>query len=153
MASATDQQQEFLRTYAPLAQKVGEQLDVDPNIIIGQWAHETGYGTNQGAKHNNLGGFTAQDGNYFSYDSPEQFADHYVNTLKAKYPGAVDAGSDASKFSAGLRQGLLPRRPELVLAQNWRIMGGVLGGWLAAGTQLRTATFCCSLEQAEVSVW
>lgn len=152
MASATDPQQEFLSTYAPLAQKVGDQLGVDPNIVLGQWAHETGYGSNQGTKHNNLGGFTAQDGNYLSYDSPEQFADHYITTLKAKYPGAVGSGSDASKFSAALQQGGYFRGdPNLSPAQNLAnyTAGVTRGAQLASSAQPKDGDFSTALYGPE----
>ena len=47
--------QSFVDRVAPLAQTVGERLNVDPAILIGQWGLETGWGKSVVPGTNNLG--------------------------------------------------------------------------------------------------
>lgn len=106
----------FMATYGDAATRAGTELNVDPNLVAAQWAHETRYGQSVIPGTNNLGnvkdysggGVPAVDNiegttsNYRAFQTPDDFADHYINLMKTKYPGVVGSGSDASAFTNGL---------------------------------------------------
>ena len=53
-----------------LAQQIGAERGVDPEIIYGQWYHETGGFTSRLTKeNNNLAGLKGTDGEYMSFSS------------------------------------------------------------------------------------
>jgi hypothetical protein len=115
----TDRKQEFAAKYRNAAVLAGQELGVDPGIIISQWGLETGWGKSIIPNTNNLGnikdfsgkGVKAYDkeeksnDRYRQYESPEAFAKDYVSLIKRKYPGSVGTGGDAKKFVAGLGTG------------------------------------------------
>jgi len=115
----TDPKQEFATKYRDAAVLAGQELGVDPGIIISQWGLETGWGKSIIPGTNNLGnikdfsgkGIKAYDkgeksnDRYRQYDSPEAFAKDYANLIKRKYPEAVGTGGDAKKFVTALRPG------------------------------------------------
>ena len=115
----TDRKQEFAAKYRDAAVLAGQELGVDPGIIISQWGLETGWGKSIIPNTNNLGnikdfsgkGVKAYDkaeksnDRYRQYESPEAFAKDYVSLIKRKYPDSVGTGGDAKKFVAGLRPG------------------------------------------------
>ena len=94
----------FAATYGPLAAQAGASLGVDPNIILGQWGLESGYGTNTASQGYNVGSIMSQ-GQPLSYASPSAFESAYVNTIQSDFPGAVGAGSNALAFANGLGNG------------------------------------------------
>lgn len=110
----------FVQQYGPIAERVGADIGVDPKIILGQWGHETGWGTKIVPGTYNLGnikdpsnkGQKAYDKReksndaYLRFEDPEVFADYYADFIKRMYPKAVGAGSDVTKFSQGLNQGV-----------------------------------------------
>jgi hypothetical protein len=114
-----DPKQEFATKYRNAAVIAGQELGVDPGLIISQWGLETGWGKSIIPGTNNLGnikdfsgkGVKAYDkaeksnARYRQYDSPEAFAKDYASLIKRKYPNSVGAGGDATKFVAGLRPG------------------------------------------------
>jgi hypothetical protein len=114
-----DPKQEFATKYRNAAVIAGQELGVDPGLIISQWGLETGWGKSIIPGTNNLGnikdfsgkGVKAYDkaeksnDRYRQYDSPEAFAKDYASLIKRKYPNSVGAGGDATKFVAGLRPG------------------------------------------------
>ena len=120
---AVDPKQKFTQQYYGAAVLAGQELGVDPGIILSQWGLETGWGKSKSAVGaNNLGNIKAganwkgptivqhdkaenSKDAYRQYDSPEAFAKDYVELIKSKYPGSVGAGKDATKFVAGLRPG------------------------------------------------
>lgn len=116
LAAAGPSPETFAAQYAPVAQRAAQQIGVDPQVLLGQWGHETGWGKSVIPGTNNLGnikdptgqGPTATDNangskdSYASYQSPEDFADHYATLIKTQYPGAVGSGNDVQKFTKGL---------------------------------------------------
>ena len=114
-----DPKQEFATKYRNAAVIAGQELGVDPGLIISQWGLETGWGKSIIPGTNNLGnikdfsgkGVKAYDkaeksnDRYRQYDSPEAFAKDYASLIKRKYPEAVGTGGDAKKFVAGLGAG------------------------------------------------
>lgn len=107
----------FIAQHASTAQAAGQQLGVDPNLLLAQWGLETGWGKSVVPGTNNLGnikdfsggGVSARDNmtgstdNYRAYSSPDAFAADQASLLARKYPGVVGAGSDVQKFAGGLR--------------------------------------------------
>jgi hypothetical protein len=106
----------FVAQHAGTAAAAGQQLGVDPNLLLAQWGLETGWGKSVVPGTNNLGnvkdfsggGVAATDNatgstdNYRAYSSPDAFAADQASLLARKYPGVVGAGSDVSKFASGL---------------------------------------------------
>lgn len=113
----TTSPEEFAKVYGPVAERIGEAIGVDAKIVLGQLGLETGWGKSIIPGTNNLGnikdfaggGVAATDNmtgsrdKYRTYATPEDFADDYSSLIQRKYPDAVGAGTDASKFTAGLK--------------------------------------------------
>lgn len=109
--------EDFAARYGSAAEKAGKALGVDPSILLGQWGLETGWGKSVIPGTNNLGnikdfaggGVAATDNmtgsrdKYRQYATPDAFVDDFVSLIQRKYPNAVGAGSDPSKFTAGLK--------------------------------------------------
>ena len=107
----------FARLYGAAAKRAAMQIGVDPKLLLAQWGHETGWGRSIVPGTNNLGnikdfsgaGVAATDNatgsrdRYRKFASPDDFADAYANLVRARYPGAVGAGGNAGKFTAGLK--------------------------------------------------
>ncbi|MFM0130024.1 glycoside hydrolase family 73 protein [Paraburkholderia sediminicola] len=124
---ANDAQTQFTEQYSPAAIKAGAALGVAPSVILGQWGVETGWGKSVIPGTNNLGnikdfsggGVLAKDNatgttdRYRSFSSPDEFADHFVDLIKRKYPDAVNA-PDAAAFSNGLKKGGYAQDPAYV---------------------------------------
>ena len=114
----TTDKQAFAMQYKDLADKVGQELGVDPGIIISQWGLETAWGKKPVGKYN-LGNIKDVTGkgpvaydklekskaSYKSYESPEAFAADYTALIKRNFPKAVGSGSDVGAFTAGLQSG------------------------------------------------
>ena len=109
----------FVAEYGPIAQKIGAEIGVDPNILLAKFGHETGWGKSVIPGTYNLGnikdpsgkGVRAKDKRegsndaYLKFDDPDTFATYYADFMKRMYPGAVGAGSDINKFTSGLSKG------------------------------------------------
>ncbi|SAL39269.1 lytic transglycosylase catalytic subunit [Caballeronia udeis] len=116
LSSLPPSPQVFAALYAPVAQQVGQKIGVDPQLLLGQWGHESGWGAHIIPGTNNLGnikdpngkGPTATDNangskdSYAAYNTPQDFGNAYASLIQSRYPGAVGAGSDVSKFTKGL---------------------------------------------------
>ncbi|MEZ0602935.1 glucosaminidase domain-containing protein [Paraburkholderia sp. IW21] len=134
--------QAFAQTYGPTINNIASQLKVDPSIIAGQLALETGYGKSVIPGTNNLGniksttgkGVSATDNQtgsndvYAAYPSTDDFANSYVNLIKNKYPNAVGA-KDATSFATALKAGGYAQDPKYVgkVSGAANIMSNVLG--------------------------
>lgn len=117
-AKGTSNPSDFAQAYGPAATKAAEKLGVDPQVLLGQWGLETGWGKSIVPGTNNLGnikdfaggGVAATDNmtgsrdKYRAYDSPDAFADDYVSLIQRKYPGAVGAKTP-EQFAAALKSG------------------------------------------------
>lgn len=113
----TSDPESFKKEYYPAALKAGNELGVDPDILLGKWGNETGWGKSVIPGTFNLGnikdfsgsGVAATDAmtgsrdKYRQYKSTDEFVDDYVSLIKRKYPQAVGAGKDVAKFTAGLK--------------------------------------------------
>jgi flagellum-specific peptidoglycan hydrolase FlgJ len=119
---------DFVKRYGHAAQIAGKALGVDPKVLLGQWALETGWGKSVIPGTNNLGNMKSSDGTgveardnqtgtldrYQAFNSPEEFARAYAAYVKRKYPGAAGAGANSSKYFAALKAGGYASDPDYV---------------------------------------
>ena len=117
-AKGTSTPADFAEAYGPAATKAAAKLGVDPQVLLGQWGLETGWGKSIIPGTHNLGnikdfsgGGTAATDNmtgsrdkYRTYASPDAFADDYSDLISRKYPGAVGAKTP-EQFAAALKAG------------------------------------------------
>jgi hypothetical protein len=111
---------QFIDTYAPVAQQVSKEINVDPNVLLSQWGLESRWGqTEMAKKYNNLGGikdfsgkgFEAKDNKtgsldkYVKFEDPEVFGMYYADQIKRNFPQAVNTGPDIGAFTRGLASG------------------------------------------------
>jgi len=113
----TSSPEEFAKVYGPVAERISKAIGVDKGVVLGQLGLETGWGKSIIPGTHNLGNIkdfagggvgatdnmTGSRDKYRAYESPEAFADDYASLIQRKYPGAVNAGADAAKFTAGLK--------------------------------------------------
>ncbi|WAL81309.1 glucosaminidase domain-containing protein [Pandoraea sp. XJJ-1] len=110
------QVQSFVSQYAPLAAQVGQQIGVTPDVVLGHWGEETGWGKSIIPGTNNLGnikgqGIGATDNmtgatdQYQAFDSPDAFGSGFASLIAKHYPGAVGTGSDAQAYATALQKG------------------------------------------------
>lgn len=117
-AKGTSTPADFAQAYGPVAAKAAEKLGVDPQVLLGQWGLETGWGKSIIPGTNNLGNIkdfagggvgatdnmTGSRDKYRAYDSPDAFADDFVSLIQRKYPNAVGAKTP-EQFAAALKAG------------------------------------------------
>jgi hypothetical protein len=110
--------EDFAAKYRPIAEQVGNQIGVDPNIILSQWALESAYGRKIPASNNIAGiqdfsgkGKAAKDpqtgkiGKYVEFEDPETFGMYYADMIKRQFPHVVNTGEDLGAFTRGLTAG------------------------------------------------
>lgn len=109
----------FVEKYTPVAQQVGKEIGVDPNVLLSQWALETGWGKNIIPGTNNLGNIkdfsgygkeatdshTKSKDKYIKFEDPEVFGMYYADMIKRQFPDAVNTGTDIGAFTRGLTTG------------------------------------------------
>lgn len=118
----------FVRQYAPLAERVGRQIGVSPDALLGQWGLETGWGKSVIPGTNNLGNIkdfsgagpkardnmTGSTDAYRQYANPEAFGDDFVGLIGRRYKSAMGAGDDVQKFATALKTGGYAEDPDYV---------------------------------------
>lgn len=81
--------QDFVRQMKPYAEKVQKGTCLPINLLLAQWAEETGYGTSSLAKfYNNFGGIKDPNtGGFKKYATPDDFVEDIINiyTQHANY--------------------------------------------------------------------
>lgn len=108
--------QGFIQQYAPVAADVGQRIGVAPDVLLGQWGLETGWGKSVVPGTNNLGNIkgpgvaatdnqTGSNDQYRAYSSPQAFGNDFANLISSNYKGAVGTGSDASAYGKALKAG------------------------------------------------
>jgi hypothetical protein len=108
----------FIETYGPVAVQVSKQINVDPNVLLGQWGMESRWGQSVPASFNIAGikdfsghGKEAKDNQtgsmdkYVEFEDPEVFGMYYADQIKRNFPKAVNSGPDAGAFTRGLQTG------------------------------------------------
>lgn len=108
--------QGFIAQYAPVAAQVSQQIGVAPDVLLGQWGLETGWGKSVIPGTNNLGNIkgpgvaatdnqTGSNDQYRAYASPQDFGNDFANLISSNYRGAVGTGSDAAAYGKALKAG------------------------------------------------
>ncbi|WP_434108020.1 glucosaminidase domain-containing protein [Paraburkholderia caffeinilytica] len=108
--------QSFISQYAPLAAQVGQQIGVAPEVVLGHWGEETGWGKSVIPGTNNLGnmkgpGVTATDNmtgstdQYQAFGTPDAFGSGFANLIANRYPGAMGSGDNAQAYATALQKG------------------------------------------------
>lgn len=143
----------FARQVAPIAERVGAAIGVDPAVLTGQWGLETRWGQSVVAGHNfgNVKvlrgpGVTARDNatgsvdQYRAFTSPEDFADHFAGLVARKYSSATGTGSDAKAYGAALRRGGYAEDPSYSakIASATNMVRKALGNEVASPIPTRT---------------
>ena len=121
MSATEKKKQAFIEKYLPVAQAVSAKIGgVPPNVLLGQWAQETGWGNSitKGSGYNlgNIKAGSSWKGNtvraydkaeksndaYRVYDTPEQFAEDYARLISTRkgYKDAIGQQSAQGYFSA-----------------------------------------------------
>lgn len=111
----------FVAQYGPLAQRVGERIGVAPELLLGQWGLETGWGKSIIPGTNNLGNIkdfskrpdsvyavdnqTKTNDAYRRFGSEDEFGDHFADLLTRRYGGALKSGDDSQRFFSNLKNG------------------------------------------------
>jgi hypothetical protein len=110
----------FIQEYGPIAERIGNDIGVDPKIILAKFGLETGWGKSVIPGTYNLGnikdfsgaGVKAYDKKeksndaYMKFEDPDTFAAYYSDFMKRLYPKAIGTGSDVDAFTTGLSQGV-----------------------------------------------
>lgn len=123
-----DNVKRFAQTYGPVAIEVGQRIGVAPDVLLGQWGLETGWGKSVIPGTNNLGNIkdfsgggtraidnmTGSNDAYRSYATPGAFGSDFADLISRRYRGAVGAGSDANKFAGALKAGGYAEDPAYV---------------------------------------
>lgn len=112
--------EQFIETYGPIAQQVSKEINVDPNVLIGQWGMESRWGQSEMAKkYHNVGGIkdfsgtgheakdnkTGSVDKYVKFEDPEVFGMYYADQIKRNFPNAQNTGPDSGAFTRGLAAG------------------------------------------------
>ncbi|AOI92115.1 glucosaminidase domain-containing protein [Burkholderia pseudomultivorans] len=117
--------QGFIHQYGPVAAAVSQRIGVAPDVLLGQWGLETGWGKSVIPGTNNLGnikgtGVAAKDNQtgsvdqYRAYASPLDFGNDFVNLISSNYRNAVGKGSDATAYAGALKAGGYAEDPKYV---------------------------------------
>ena len=129
---ADDPQSDFLQTYGGLAQDISGRTGLDPSVVLGQIAQETGWG--QHVQGNNIFGISP-GGQVKNYPTVQDAASDYVNLINSRYPNATKSSDPsvqaqvigASGYNpspdygakvAGLAQSIRARGPNATLSDS-----------------------------------
>jgi Mannosyl-glycoprotein endo-beta-N-acetylglucosaminidase len=92
-----DPQSDFVQTYGGLAQDIAGQTGLDPTVVLGQIAQETGWGLK--VPGNNLFGISP-NGQIAHYPTVQDAASAYINTINTHYPTAAQAATPEAQAAA-----------------------------------------------------
>lgn len=117
--------QGFIQQFGPVAAAVSQRIGVAPDVLLGQWGLETGWGKSIIPGTNNLGnikgpGVAAKDNQtgsvdqYRAYSSPLDFGNDFVNLISNRYQNAVGKGADATAYAGALKAGGYAEDPKYV---------------------------------------
>lgn len=131
--SGSGKKNEFVKKYLPVAQEVSKRLNVPVDALLSQWALETGWGGSitKGTGYN-LGNIKAgsswkgksvraydkaekSNDLYRVYNTPQEFADDYVNLISKnkRYKDALGA-QDSKQYFEALKRGGYATDPDYV---------------------------------------
>jgi hypothetical protein len=117
--------QGFIQQFGPVAAAVSQRIGVAPDVLLGQWGLETGWGKSIVPGTNNLGnikgpGVAAKDNQtgsvdqYRAYSSPLDFGNDFVNLISNNYKNAIGKGADAAGYAGALKAGGYAEDPKYV---------------------------------------
>lgn len=103
-------QQSFVTQYLPLAQTTAQATGLPVDFILGQAAHETGFGTSHAAGNNNFFGITdPKSGQLMAYASPEAGFKAYADLMQSdRYKGVPRTGDATTIGDAAAAAGYNP---------------------------------------------
>lgn len=136
----------FVRENLPIAMEVSKRIGASPELILGQWGLETGWGKSVIPGSNNLGNIkdpsgrgpravdnmTGSNDSYKAFSSVDDFANGFSGLLSRRYAGAVGSGSSPGKYFSALKSGGYAEDPDYVqkgVAAS-KMVAGVLGSSL-----------------------
>jgi flagellum-specific peptidoglycan hydrolase FlgJ len=136
----------FVQNWLAAATSAGQQLGVSPQVLLGQWGLETGFG--RSAYNNNLGNIKpgsnyagqtfinpGDQTAYRSYATPQAFADDFVRLLQTgRYSGALNTGSNALAYGQALQGGGYATDPNYAAK-----LAAAAGGIQLPGSMVATA--------------
>ena len=142
----------FVSQNAGLAKRVSAQVGVAPEVLLGQWGLETGWGKSVIPGTNNLGNIKDFSGGgtkatdnmtgsrdaYRKYDTSDAFGDDYAGLLARKYRAAIGSGQDAGRFFGELRRAGYAEDPGYV--QKGVAASGMAARALGAGSPASPAS-------------
>jgi len=87
---ASPQQQQFVQTYGPIAQDISKATGLDPSVVLGQIAQETGWGTHLAGGGSNAFGISKPGTDSpASYPSVGASGQAYVDLINRRYRDAA----------------------------------------------------------------
>jgi flagellum-specific peptidoglycan hydrolase FlgJ len=101
--ATTQQQIDFVNKYGAYAGGVSNKTGIPANFILGQWALETGYGT-QFAGNYNIGNIQGAAARPYNYTSEAAGVNAYAHTLNNPRYNAVKQADTPEQFGAALKQ-------------------------------------------------
>jgi flagellum-specific peptidoglycan hydrolase FlgJ len=116
---ANDHVKMFAEEYGPLAERVSKQTGIAPSVLLAQWGMESKYGRSpvgqfnfgnikdlSGAGNEGVDNKTKSKDKYLNFETPEDFGDYYAHMMRRLYPKTLNAGTDITKYTEGLRNGV-----------------------------------------------
>lgn len=119
----------FVQENLPIAMEVSKRIGASPELILGQWGLETGWGRSVIPGTNNLGNIKDPSGrgprafdkaegsndSYRAFGTKDDFGNGFADLLGLdRYKGAIGAGSDPGKYFTGLKRGGYATDPEYI---------------------------------------
>ena len=109
--------QAFVDKNRGLAESLGKRIGVSPEILLGQWGLETGWGKSTIPGTNNLGNIKDPSGKgtkakdnmtgsvdaYRKFESPEAFGEELVSMFGRRYQSAFNTGADSQKYFEAMK--------------------------------------------------
>lgn len=137
--------QAFIQNYGAAAQYAAGKIGVPPQYVLGQWALETGWGT-QFAGAYNLGNVQGNDPRPRSYKSLAEGVNAYVNVMNLERYSAARQSTNPGEFGINLKMAGYATDPDYAFKIGSVINsvqalapivsstgGGATGGWETNG--------------------
>lgn len=151
-SGGTDRVAAFVQENLPIAMEVSKRIGASPELILGQWGLETGWGKSVIPGTNNLGNIKDPSGrgprafdkaegsndSYRAFGTKDDFGNGFADLMGLdRYKGAIGAGSDPGKYFTGLKNGGYATDPDYIQkgVAAAKMVAGALGSSLDAGAQ------------------
>ena len=118
----------FAAQYGAAAQRASAQIGVDPQVLLGQWGHETGWGKSVIPGTNNLGNIKDPTGQGPTFPSVLMVLGRFFHAWRTQMfhlngSGILKIGQSPHQVrTLGLRFGQYPNKPSLlpIRLRTWR---------------------------------